>query len=204
LIEKHPPARSTPRANVEVAAVDVMLSAVVCSPPANVDVAVPWTTRKPVVVAPPEIVSPPAWVPLPIVVEESESKPAKSGVPVKVGLAEKTALPVPVSSESKPARSAEVCREEEESFAFQTEAEEIWESASVPPMRLAPMVEVETSLPEESVPRSAEVRAVRYVVPELVSCVVEAWVAKVEEAASDQGEPVKRIWVEVAEARTPS
>ena len=75
---------------------------------------------------------------------------------------------------------------------------------SVPPIRLAPIVVVETTFPVESVPRSALVSAVRYVLPVFVSRVVEAWVAKVEEAASDQGEPVKRIWVEVAEARRPS
>jgi hypothetical protein len=164
----------------------------------------PATYAFPVVVAPPEIVSPPACVPLPIVVEASERKPAKSGVPVKVGLAEKTTFPVPVSSPRRPARSALVWSEEEASFACQTEAEDICESVSVPPRRFAPIEVVATTLPEESVPRSAEVRAVKYVVPVLVKRVVEAWVAKVEEAASDQGEPVKRIWVEVAEARTPS
>jgi hypothetical protein len=74
----------------------------------------------------------------------------------------------------------------------------------VPERRLAPIDEVATTLPEESVPRSALVSAVRYVLPVLVKRVVLACVAKVEEAASDHGEPVKRIWVEVAEARTPS
>ena len=74
----------------------------------------------------------------------------------------------------------------------------------VPERRFAPMEEVATTFPVLSVPRSALVSAVRYVFPVFVKRVVEAWVAKVEEAASDQGEPVKRIWGEVAEARTPS
>ena len=151
---KHPAERFHPFAPVEVAEVDVMLRAVDWMPPLNVDVPAPCTTRKPVVVAPPEIVSPPACVPEPMVDDALARMDDAVSVPENVGDAEKTRLPLPVSSESSPARSALVWRDDDDNFAFQTEAEEIWESASVPPMRFAPMVVVATTTPFMSVPRS--------------------------------------------------
>ena len=46
-MEKHPAARSMPFANVDVAVVEVMLSAVACMPPAKVEVAIPETVKLP-------------------------------------------------------------------------------------------------------------------------------------------------------------
>ena len=45
------------------------------TPFAKVEVPAPCTMRFPVVVAPPEMVRPPAWVPAPIVVDAVESRP---------------------------------------------------------------------------------------------------------------------------------
>jgi hypothetical protein len=143
------------------------------------------------------MVRPPAWVPEPIVEDARAISEERFAVPLKVGLAEKTAFPVPVSSPRRPARSAEVWSEEDASFACQTEAEKICASASVPPTRLAPIVVVATTLPEESVPRSAEVSAVRYVFPVFVSIVVEACAScvkpvNVEEACERR--PLWSVW----------
>ena len=68
-----------PFVNVDVAEPCTLSMEAMLSPPLNDDVAVPCTTRYPVVVAPPLIVSPPAWVPAPIVEDADEMRP-----PVKV------------------------------------------------------------------------------------------------------------------------
>ena len=70
----------------------------------------------------------------------------------------------------------------------------------VPPLEIARVplmserVEVAPlyTLPSESTPRPPAERAVSQVVPELVSCVVEAYVAKVEEAMRESGLPVSQ------------
>jgi hypothetical protein len=54
-----------------------------------------------------------------VVVEFTESlmrPPLKTGVPAKVGEVAKTKEPLPVWSETRPARSAEVASEDDESF----------------------------------------------------------------------------------------
>ena len=76
-------------------------------------------------VAPPKIVRPVACPPAPIVEDALARIDDAVSVPLSVGDAEKTRLPLPVSSESSPARSVLVWSEEEESFACQTDAEEI-------------------------------------------------------------------------------
>ena len=93
---------------------------------APVVVSVPEMRTLPVVVAPPLMVSPLVCVPPPIVVEAFDMNPAKVGVPVKIGFAEKTTEPVPVSSLKRDARSAEVAIEEEESLE-----EKVLQSAAV-------------------------------------------------------------------------
>ena len=119
MIAKHPPARSMPRAKVEVAAVPVMLRYVDSMPFVNVEVAEPCTTRIPVVVAPPEIVRPVVCVPPPIVDEAVASIEDAVRVPVSVGDAEKTTLPVPVSSESHFENCAEVEKSEDVAVSTQ-------------------------------------------------------------------------------------
>ena len=58
-------------------------------------------------------------------------------------------------------------------------------TVSAPPLLRSelPIVVVETTLPVESTPRSAEASDVSHVAPELVNMVVEAWVKSVVEAA---------------------
>ena len=59
------------------------------------------------------VVELPVTTRLPLMVEEAEERN-----PASVGLMEKTRAPVPVSSPSNPARSADVCSEVEDSLAL--------------------------------------------------------------------------------------
>src|SRR5665213_1278315 len=75
---KQPPVRLSPLLAVDDAADDVRLRVVACRPDEKVEVALPCTVRKPVVVAPPEMVSPVACPPAPTVEEASARNPPVS------------------------------------------------------------------------------------------------------------------------------
>ena len=72
------------------------------------------------------------------------------------------------------------------------------EIARVPVMVARVEVAPEYTLPTESTPRPPAERPVSQVGPELVNCVVEAYVVKVEDAMRESGEPVSQRPVEVA------